>query len=167
MLAHNKSLTNNCLIVSWPKSLLGFFCNILRKNLNFLANPISDYGKTWEAGRSIWHQMHLCTPLKGLPRWLSGEESAWQCRRHGFNPRVEKVPWRRKWLPTPVFLPGEFHEQRRLVGYSPWGPRELGMTGFFWSPKGVLQHREGKLSVCLIPKEDVSKIDAFPCIFEW
>ena len=42
-----------------------------------------------------------------------------------------EFPWRRKWLPTPVFLPGEFHEQRRLVGYSPWGPRELGMTGFF------------------------------------
>ena len=124
MLAHNKSLTNNCLIVSWPKSLLGFFCNILRKNLNFLANPISDYGKTWEAGRSIWHQMHLCTPLKGLPRWLSGEESAWQCRRHGFNPRVEKVPWRRKWQPTPGFLPGKSHGQRSLVGYSPWGHKE-------------------------------------------
>ena len=36
--------------------------------------------------------------------------------------------WRRKWRPSPVFLPGEFHEQRGLLGYSPWGPKELAMT---------------------------------------
>ena len=35
---------------------------------------------------------------------------------HGFNPWVRKIPWRRKWQPTPVFLPGEFHGQRRLTG---------------------------------------------------
>ena len=34
---------------------------------------------------------------------------------------VGKIPWRREWLPTPVFLPGEFHGQRSLAGYSPWG----------------------------------------------
>ena len=39
---------------------------------------------------------------------------------------VGKIPWRREWLPTPVFLPGEFHGQRRLVGYSPWGPKRVG-----------------------------------------
>ena len=38
---------------------------------------------------------------------------------------VGKIPWRRKWQPTPVFLSGEFHGQRNLVGYSPWGCREL------------------------------------------
>ena len=36
---------------------------------------------------------------------------------------VRKIPWRREWLPTPVFLPGEFHGQRSLVGYSPWHRR--------------------------------------------
>ena len=51
-----------------------------------------------------------------------------QCRRPGFNPWVGKIPWRRKWQPTPVFLPGEFHGQRSLVGYSPWGHKESGMT---------------------------------------
>ena len=40
-----------------------------------------------------------------------------------FNPWVGKIPWRRKWLPTPVFMPGEFHGQRSLVGYSPWDRR--------------------------------------------
>ena len=39
-----------------------------------------------------------------------------------------KIPWSRKWQPTPVFLPGEFYGQRRLVGYSLWGRKELGMT---------------------------------------
>ena len=41
---------------------------------------------------------------------------------------VSKIPWRREHLPTPVFLPGEFHGQRGLEGYSPWGRKELDMT---------------------------------------
>ena len=45
--------------------------------------------------------------LEGLPRWFSGKESACQCRRHRFNPWVGKIPWRMKWQPTPVFLPGK------------------------------------------------------------
>ena len=39
-----------------------------------------------------------------------------------------KIPWRRKWQPTPVLLPGKFHEQRSLVGYSPWACKQLDMT---------------------------------------
>ena len=65
-------------------------------------------------------------------RWLSGKESACQCRRHRFNPWVGKIPWRRKWQPTPVFLPGE----------SPW-TEEPGMlqsmgsqrVGYNWVTK--------------------------------
>ena len=48
--------------------------------------------------------------------------------RHGFNPWVRKIPWRRTWQPTPVFLPGESHGQRSLVGYSPWGCKESDMA---------------------------------------
>ena len=54
-----------------------------------------------------------------------------QCRRHkrqGFNPWVGKIPWRRKQQPTLVFLPEKSHEQRSLVGDSPWGCKELDMT---------------------------------------
>ena len=50
------------------------------------------------------------------------------CCSPRFDPWVMKIPWRRKWLPTPVFLPGEFHGQRHLVGYSPWGHKQLVMT---------------------------------------
>ena len=45
--------------------------------------------------------------------------------RPGFNPWAEKIPWRRVWQPTAVFLPGEFHGQRSLEGYSPWVRKEL------------------------------------------
>ena len=51
-----------------------------------------------------------------------------QCGRPGFDPWIGKIPWRRKWQPTPVFLPGEFHGQRSLVGYGPWGHKESDMT---------------------------------------
>ena len=65
-------------------------------------------------------EIHLSSGHWRLPRWLSGKESACRCRRH----RVRKIRWRKKWQPTPVFLPGESHGQRSLVGYSPWGHKE-------------------------------------------
>jgi len=42
--------------------------------------------------------------------------------------RVRKISWRRKWQPTLVFFPGEFHRYRSLAGYSLWGHKELDMT---------------------------------------
>ena len=61
----------------------------------------------------------------GLPRWLSGKESAASAgdnRRHGFNLWVRKIPRRRrKWQPIPVFLPGKSQQQRSLEDYNSWG----------------------------------------------
>ena len=51
------------------------------------------------------------------------ERICMRCRRPGFDPWVRKIAWRRKWQPTPAFLPGESHGQRSLVGCSPWGHR--------------------------------------------
>ena len=48
--------------------------------------------------------------------------------RHEFNPWVGKIPWRRAWQPTPVFLPGESHGLKSLVGYGPEGCKESDMT---------------------------------------
>ena len=59
--------------------------------------------------------------VKNLPA-NSGDKKYW------FNSWVGKIPWGRKWHPTPVFLPGESHEQMRLTGYGSWGPKELNMT---------------------------------------
>ena len=60
--------------------------------------------------------------VKNLP---SDAGDARECR---FHPWVGKIPWRRKWQPTPVFLPGKFHGRRSLVGYSPQGHKESDMT---------------------------------------
>ena len=64
----------------------------------------------------------------GIPWWLRQNRICLQCRRHRFDPWVGKYPWRRKWQPTPLFLPGESLGQRSLTGYSPWGPKESAMT---------------------------------------
>ena len=67
----------------------------------------------------------------GFPGGTSDKEPTCQCRRHkrsGFSPWVGKIPWIREWQPTPVFLPGEFHGQTSLVGYSPWGGKESDTT---------------------------------------
>ena len=45
-----------------------------------------------------------------------------------FNPWVRKIPWRKAWQPTPVFVPGESHRQRSLAVYSPWGHKESDRT---------------------------------------
>ena len=50
--------------------------------------------------------------ILGLPWWLSAKESACQCKRHGFDPWIKKIPWRIKWQPTLVFLPGKSYGQR-------------------------------------------------------
>ena len=64
----------------------------------------------------------------GLPCGLRQERSCLQCRRPGFNPWLGKSPWKRERQLTPVFLPGEFHGQRSLAVYSPWGHKEQDMT---------------------------------------
>ena len=73
------------------------------------------------AARDVW----------SFPCGTSGKEPACQCRRHkrsGFDTWVGKIPWRRAWQPTPVFLPGESHGQRSLVGCSPLVRKELDKT---------------------------------------
>ena len=60
--------------------------------------------------------------MRGFPGGTSGKESACQCsrlKRRRFDSWVRKIPWRRSSQPTPVFLPGEFHGERSLAGYSP------------------------------------------------
>ena len=51
-----------------------------------------------------------------------------RCWRPALDPWVRNIPWRRKWQPTPVFLPGKSHEWRSLAGYRPWGRKESDTT---------------------------------------
>ena len=74
---------------------------------------------------------HIYTHIWGFLGVTSGKEPACQCRRlkrHGFNPWVRKIPWRRAQQPTPIHLPGESHGQRSLVKYSPWCCKGLDTT---------------------------------------
>ena len=88
--------------------------------------------------RLKWNVSNLNSPVsifnvppRPFPRWCSCKESACQCRtwkRHRFPPWVGKIPYRREWQLTPVFLPGKFHEQRSLRNCSPWGCKESDTT---------------------------------------
>ena len=90
---------------------------------------------SWKTNPLCWHLLlflpsHFRASIKdiGLLKWLSGKESACQwrrCKRGWFDPWVEKIPCRRKWQPTPLFLPGKSHGQRNHVGYSPWACKEV------------------------------------------
>ena len=89
-----------------------------------------------EVGRTrvwpfFWNSIVLMPYSKiymGLSWQLSGKESTGQCRRLGFDPWVRRIPWRKKWQPTPAFLSGKSHGQGSLAGYSPWGLKESDTT---------------------------------------
>ena len=75
--------------------------------------------------------IHLLSVFLAFPGHASGKKPTCQSRilkRCEFNPWVGKMSWRRAWQPTLVFLPGESHGQRSLVGYSPWGRKESHTT---------------------------------------
>jgi len=64
----------------------------------------------------------------GFPGGSDGKESTCNAGDPGFSPWVRKIPWKREWQPTPVFLPGESHGQRILVGYSSWDHKRVGQN---------------------------------------
>ena len=73
----------------------------------------------WQSG------IYLGKRFLELPCWLSGKGSTCQCRRCGFDSWIGKIPCRRKWQPSPVFLPGKFGGEWSLVGYSPWSHKRV------------------------------------------
>ena len=81
---------------------------------------------------------------KHFPCAASGKKLACQYRGHKrckFYSWIGKIPWRRAQQPTPVFLPGESHGQRSLVGHSPWGCKELGHELSMHSTKTSLKQK--------------------------
>ena len=86
----------------WPQEREG------ERGWRFNQLPMTSDGQSW-----------LGNQASRLAKGCIGKESTCQCSRPGFNPWVRKIPWRRKWQPTPVFLPGKSLGQRSLAGYSP------------------------------------------------
>ena len=115
--------------------------------LSFPLHPhLSAYSLWWDFGRlkisSLWkgpglvndvykstfkNHFHLLTSSI-FPGGSDGKSICLQCRRPRFDPWVRKIPWRRKWQPTPVLLPGKSHGRRSVIGYNPWGHKESDMT---------------------------------------
>ena len=80
----------------------------------------------------------------GFPGRTRGKEPTCQSKRHkrlGFDPWVGKIPWRRKWRPISVFLPGESHGQRSLADYSPRGHNELDVAETTQHAQAALKRR--------------------------
>ena len=138
--------------------MLGWLCScFLKRGYEYLRalRVQKDWmeGKEWMISVTSHSILILCKIIpeyvnmwwlhfKGLQCGGSGIEPACQCKRHGFDPWVRKMPWRRKWQPTPVFLPGESHGQRSLVDYSPWDRKRIGHD---WATKQQQQQGERNL----------------------
>jgi len=71
------------------------------------------------------HQREGMGRCKHLTQMVKNSSALWET---WFDPWIGKIPWRRKWQITPVFLPGEFPRKRSLAGYSPWGRKESDTT---------------------------------------
>ena len=78
-------------------------------------------------GRGAWERKDTYICMEGFPHG-SVVKNLPDNTGDSFNPGVGKIPWGRKWQPTPVSLPGKSHGQRSMAGYSPWGHKELDTT---------------------------------------
>ena len=140
---------------SQTHSLYPFIFSSVTCHQLFSTGYLQSKGRAGEGPNYILHRIWFCcdgegqyTPMAGLrmkifhfsdrlglPWWLRWYRIHLLCRRPRFDAWVGKIPWRREWQPTPVILPGEFHGQRSLAGYSPWGHKELDTT------ERLTQHR--------------------------
>ena len=110
---------------------------VARVGHNLVTNPYAPYGMLGKYYKNIKKESTKWKPMIiyrykelllfftqimqiGLPWWLIGKESTCQCRRLGFECWVSKIPWSRKWQPTPVFLLGKSHGQRSLAKSWTW-----------------------------------------------
>ena len=85
-----------------------------------------------------------------------------RCKRLGFDLWIRKIPWSRKWQPTPVILTGKFHKQRSWGGCSPWGHKELDVTEHTqrtWSIYSVV------LVSCVQESESVTHTRTYICVY--
>ena len=93
--------------------------------------PLPKYRGFLKVIAEYWKQLsnlNMVHIILGFPDGSDGKESTCDVGDLGSIPGLGRFSWRREWQPTPVFLPGEFHWQRSLVDYSPWGHKESDTT---------------------------------------
>ena len=96
----------------------------MNKNLLYSTGNSTQYSVMTYVEKKLKNSGYMY--IYGLPRWFSGQRICLQCRSHKsrkLDPWVRKIPLRRIWQPTSVFLPGKSHGQRNLAGFSPWSHR--------------------------------------------
>ena len=108
--------------VLYPYSLVMFRMSY---KWNHILWKLSDF---FHSAKCLWDSSELCQQFISFYYWVVVKNPPARCEQRGFDPWVGKIPWRRKWQATPVFLPGESHGQRSLVGYSPRSHKESDMT---------------------------------------
>jgi len=104
------------------ESVLEFFSMML------LLAPFIVHAGIFDKGWNPFLLSEVFIPFMGFPGGSDGKEPACNAGEPGLDPWVGKIPWRRAWQPTSVFLPGESHGQRNPAGYSPWGWKESDRT---------------------------------------
>ena len=98
---------------------------LFQKSANISVWTVSAHTRAYQIYYVVCYVIYAILYI-GLSSRVSGKESSWQrrLRKLGFDPWVRNIPWRRKLQSIPVFLPGKFHGQRNLVGYSSWSCKE-------------------------------------------
>ena len=115
-------------------------------------------------GVSAGKTQGLPWPFRGGSRnQTSGKESTCQCRRPGFDPWAKKIPCRRKWQLTPVFLTGKFHGQRSLVGYSPLGHKSRTQLSNKGKPMSMVGEHDSSPPVAKSSSKQISYEDWGTC----
>ena len=102
---------------SWPRDQMCIFCIAG----GFVATELPGKYMLRHGSHLQFLQWHV-----GLLWWLKWSKICLQCKKPGFNSGIGKIPWRREWQPTPVFLPGESHGQRSLADYQSMGSHKVG-----------------------------------------
>ena len=110
----------------------------------------------------FWAFDNTLEPFPDFSGGSDGKESACNARDRGFDLWVGKIPWRRKWQPTSVFLPGKSHGQRSLAGYTPWGCKELDTTGATNTFTALWNHLHStKMSHFYVCSQETPNFEAF------
>ena len=112
---------------SFPKALSSGPSHLHPLPSPALAEAGQSFPVPWRAQFCSGALSLVAQTVKNLPAMQEYECQCYSLRL-GIDPRSPVLPWRREWQPTPVFLPGELHEQRSLVGYSPYGATESDTT---------------------------------------
>ena len=105
-------------------------CSCLENPRDGEAQWAATYGvaQSWTRMKQLSSSNSLFLSIFGKEGGSDGKESACKVRDLDSIPRSERFPWKTEWLPTPVFLPGQFHERRSLVGYSLWNHKKSDTT---------------------------------------